>query len=82
MSTAGKDPIPFHLQPTAREFVFEKSSFYRPLWYRREVVLCDGPDDFTDLCGCGGSPGGLHFPHTLKAENRMAWMWGGMNGAN
>ncbi len=74
--------IPFHLEINAREFTFEQSSFYKPLWYRREVVLADGPDDFTDLCPCRGVPGGLHFPHTVGAERRLAWLWGGANGAN
>lgn len=72
----------FHLETNAREFTFEKASYYSPLWYRKEVVLADGADDFTELCPCRGVPGGLIFPHTARAELRRARLWDGANGAS
>ena len=76
------EDIPIHLRRHSREFTFEKSNYYQPLWYRKENVLADGPEDFSELCDCGGSPGGLHFPHTVQADVRLSWLWGGANGAN
>ncbi|MEO8539041.1 MAG: hypothetical protein ABI577_04815 [bacterium] len=69
------------IQPQ-REFIYEKSSFYEPLWYRREVVLSAGPDDTSPLSTCRSFPCGLHFPHTVDAEHKLVQLWGGMNGLN
>ena len=81
MANTRDESVPLHLRPHAREFTFEQSSFYQPLWYRREVALSDGPGDFSELCDCEGD---LHvrFPHTVNAARRIAVGWGGRNGAN
>jgi hypothetical protein len=72
------------LDEVPERYTFEESVKYKELsfWVRTEVVLCAGPKDVSPLSDCQHGHCGVRFPHTTAAMTKLAWYWGGENGAN